>query len=98
MTYNVTDLMNTTNWADYVVILDRESGYILGITLLVVSLIIWTLIFYREGIVIGLIAAGFVTTILAIIMFGIGMLAPHYIIIPLLVMSGAFIAKKLGGD
>lgn len=96
--YNITDLMNTTNWIDYIVILDRESGYILGVTFLAITAIIFTLAFYKEGMTTAITASGFATTIVAIIMFGMGILAPHYIMLPLLLMAGGFIGKKLGGD
>jgi hypothetical protein len=97
--YNITDLMNTTDWGSYLTIIDRESGYLLGIVLLVVSMIIWILTFVnKEGFVNALIVSGFVSTIEAIIMFGMGVLAPHFIILPLLLVGGGLIAKKLGGD
>lgn len=96
--YNITDLMNTTNWIDYIEILDRESGYIFGVTFLAITAIIFTLTFYKEGMATAITASGFITTLVAIIMFGMGILAPHFIILPLLLMAGGFIGRKLGGD
>lgn len=97
--YNVTELMNTTNWGEYVQILDRESGYLLGVTLMVTTAIVLFITFYKQGVPTALTASGFVTSIAAIIMFATGYLQPHYIIIPVLMAAGGFISKMVtGGD
>jgi len=96
--YNITQLMNTTNYGDYLVILNTESGGVLGATILVIIAIVFLITFHKEGIANAATASGFITTIAAIIMFAIGFLPPMFIMYPVMLMAGGFIAKKLGGD
>lgn len=97
MTYNLTSLYNTTDYGEYISLLDAESGNILGLTLLAVTALIFIITFYKEGIGTGMAASGFITTIIAILMFVTGFLKPHFIIYPVLLFAGGLIAKKLGG-
>ena len=52
---------------------------------------------YGKGATSALIASGFATTLVSLIMFAMDILAPVYIIIPVLLFAGGLIGKYLSG-
>ena len=95
--YNVTALYNTTDYGNYLSILNTESQGILGITILSVIALVFLITFYREGFGTALTVSGLITSISAIIMFGLGFLPPYLIVYPVLMFAAGLIGKKLGG-
>jgi len=93
--YNVSALMNTTDYGEYLTILNTESNYVLGIGLLVTVMIILIITFYKEGFATAAAASGFVSTIVGIILFALGILAPEFVILPLLLAAGGFIGLMM---
>lgn len=99
MTYNVTLLFNTTDYGEYIRILDSDSGGLLGLTLLGVCALVFVLVFFKRGVGVAITASGFISTLVAILLFVLGALQPYVIIYPVLMFAGGLIGTKLqGGD
>ena len=89
--YNLTEMLNTTDYGRYMTLLNQESGYVLGITLMVTIMIIIVIALYKEGMAIAATASGFITTLISIILFALEILAPHWIIVPVVLFAAGFI-------
>ena len=96
--YNVTPLLNTTNYADYIILLNQESGYLLGIVFMATVSIIVVLALYREGMQTATAASGFVTTIIAIILFAMNILSPEWVIYTVILMAAGLISLWIKKD
>lgn len=98
--YNLTELMNTTDYGTYIGLLNQESNYILGITLMftVVLIVLIGVLTSRESFGTAATVAGLSGTIVGIILFALEALSPEYIIIPLLIGAGGFIGVWISRD
>ena len=96
--YNTTELLNTTDYGRYITLLNQESNYILGIVLMVTIMIIIVIALYKEGMAIAATASGFITTLIAIILFALEILSPNLIIIPMVLLAAGFIGLFITKD